>query len=338
MIMPVMHSEWVDCIMLSLRILGAFMILLLSAAYLTYVERKMIAAIQLRRGPNRVGIFGLLQPIADGLKLLHKETIFPFGAKRGLFIAAPLITFAMSFTAWSLIPIDKTRVFADISVGVLGILALSSLAVYGVALAGWASQSSYGILGAVRSVAQMISYEVSLGLVVASVLLWTGSANLTCIVEAQRTVWFVFPLFPMFVIFIISIFAETNRIPFDLPEAESELVAGYHVEYASIPFALFFLAEYANIILMSAFTVLLFLGGWLPPFECLSFIPGPVLFFSKTALMIFLFILARASLPRFRYDQLMSLGWKACLPFSLAWLILSAALLLALGWLPKGGG
>lgn len=327
--------EWQAFLLLSGRITLAILLLILCVAYLTYVERKIIAAVQRRRGPNVVGFFGLLQPFADALKLFHKETIFPTQAKKGLFLLAPVFTFVLSFMAWSVIPVGQGLVFSDISVGVLAVLALSSLAVYGLLMAGWASQSTYGILGALRSAAQMISYEVSLSLVIVSVLLWTGTLNLSQIVEAQKELWFVIPLFPMFVVFLIGIFAETNRAPFDLPEAEAELVAGYHVEYSSMPFALFFLAEYANMMLMSALTTVLFLGGWLPPMEILSWLPGPFWFFLKMSLILFLFIMVRATFPRFRYDQLMTIGWKVLLPFSLGWVILTAGFLLIIGKLPQ---
>ena len=331
-----MLSEWGDVILLTGRVALAVVALLLCVAYLTYVERKVIAAIQLRRGPNVVGVFGLLQPFADAIKLLHKETIFPSLSKKTLFLLAPVVTFVLSFMAWAVIPIDAGVVFADINVGVLYIMAISSLAVYGLIIAGWASQSTYALLGALRSAAQMISYEVSLGLVIISVLLCTGSLNLTRIVEAQKDLWFMVPQFPMFIVFLISIFAETNRTPFDLPEAEAELVAGYHVEYSSMPFALFFLAEYANMILMSALTVILFLGGWYAPFGLFEFIPGAVWFLLKVSLILFLFIWVRASLPRFRYDQLMQLGWKVFLPFSLVWVMLTAGFLLFFNKLPHG--
>jgi len=327
-------SDFGELVFLVGRVGLAVVVLLLLVAYLTYVERKIIAAVQLRRGPNTVGIFGLLQPFADALKLLHKETIFPSLARKTLFLLAPMITFVFSFMAWAVIPVGAGLVFADISLGVLYIMAISSLAVYGLMMAGWASQSTYALLGALRSVAQMISYGISLGLVIVSVLLCAGSLNLTRIVEAQRDLWFVVPLFPMFVIFLISVFAETNRAPFDLPEAEAELVAGYHVEYTSMPFALFFLAEYANMVLMSAMATLLFLGGWLSPCVCLDFLPGPFWFCLKLSGVLFLFILVRASFPRFRYDQLMHLGWKVFLPFSFSWVILTAGVLLFLGKLP----
>ena len=335
---PFFEGAFAQLVLLAGQVLVAILALLIMVAYLTYVERKVIAAIQLRRGPNVVGPFGLFQPFADAIKLMHKETIFPEVSHKVLFLLAPVITFVLSLAAWAVVPIDAGLVFADINVGVLYLLAISSLAVYGVIIAGWASQSSYGLLGALRSAAQMISYEVSLGLVVVSVLLCVGSLNLTHIVEAQRDLWFVLPLFPMFVVFVISILAETNRAPFDLPEAEAELVAGYHVEYSSMPFALFFLAEYGSMILMSAFGTILFLGGWLPPFGLMTFIPGAVWFLLKVSFILFIFIWARASLPRFRYDQLMQLGWKVFLPFSLAWVMLTAGFLVFFDKLPLSAG
>jgi NADH-quinone oxidoreductase subunit H len=311
--------------------------LLIAVAYLTYVERKVIAAIQLRKGPNVVGAFGLLQPFADGIKLLFKETILPAGANRVVFIAAPMLTFVLAMVAWAVIPVGAGLVIADINVGVLFLFAISSLGVYGVIMAGWASNSKYPFLGALRSAAQMVSYEVSMGFVIISVLLCVGSLNLTDVVEAQRNIWFAVPHLPMFVIFFVSILAETNRAPFDLPEGESELVAGFFVEYSSMTFALFFLGEYANMILMSAMTAILFLGGWLPPFDIAPFnwIPGPIWFAAKIALVLFFFLWVRASYPRFRYDQLMRLGWKVFLPASLAWVVLTAGVLIAFGWLPE---
>ena len=289
-------------------------------AYLTYVERKVIGAMQLRRGPNVVGPFGLLQPIADGLKLFLKETIIPAGANRGVFIAAPCITFILALIAWAVIPFGDGLVLADINVGILYLFAISSLGVYGILMAGWASNSRYPFLGALRSAAQMVSYEVSMGFVIVTVLLVAGSLNLSDIVNAQRKIWFVVPLFPMAVIFFISTLAETNRHPFDLPEAESELVAGFNVEYSAMPFALFFLGEYANMILMAGLTTILFLGGWLPPLDIapLNWVPGPVWFAFKLALVLFCFLWMRATFPRYRYDQLMRLGWKVFLPVSLA--------------------
>jgi NADH-quinone oxidoreductase subunit H len=290
---------------------------------------------QLRKGPNVVGPFGLLQPLADGVKLFFKETILPAGANKVVFVMAPMLTFVLGLIAWAVIPFDYGIVLSDINVGILYLFAISSLGVYGVIMAGWASNSKYPFLGALRSAAQMVSYEVSMGFVIISVLICVGSLNLTDIVRAQENIWFVIPLLPMFVIFFISILAETNRSPFDLPEGESELVAGFFVEYSAMTFALFFLGEYANMILMSAMTTILFLGGWLPPFEFLSFIPGPIWFFAKIAAVLFCFLWVRATFPRYRYDQLMRLGWKVFLPFSLFWVVLTAGVVVAFDLLPK---
>ncbi len=318
------------------EILAVMVPLLVAVAYLTYFERKVMAAMQIRKGPNVVGPFGLLQPWADAVKLLFKETILPTGANKGVFLAAPMITFVLALIAWAVIPFDAGMVIANINVGVLYLFAISSLGVYGIVMAGWASNSRYAFLGALRSAAQMVSYEVSIGFVMISVLLCAGSLNLSAIVEAQKTVWFAVPLFPMFVIYFVSALAETNRHPFDLPEAEAELVAGYQVEYSSMPFALFFLGEYANMILMSGTTTVLFLGGWLPPLPIAPFtwIPGPLWFIIKIVVLLFVFVWVRATFPRYRYDQLMRLGWKVFLPFSLFWLVLTAGVLLVFGWLP----
>ena len=310
--------------------------LLVAVAYLTYFERKVIASMQLRKGPNVVGPFGLLQPLADGAKLFIKETILPSGANKILFAMAPMLTFILSLIAWAVIPFDAGMVLADINVGILYLFAISSLGVYGVIMAGWASNSKYAFLGALRSAAQMVSYEVSIGFVIITVLLCVGSLNLSAIVEAQKTVWFAIPLLPMFVIFFVSALAETNRAPFDLPEGESELVAGYFVEYSSMTFALFFLGEYANMILMSGMTAVLFLGGWLPPIDIAPFnwIPGPIWFFIKISLVLFCFLWVRATFPRYRYDQLMRLGWKVFLPLSLAWVVITAGVLIAFDIVP----
>ena len=312
-----------------LKILLLIIPLLLSVAYLTLAERKIIGWMQLRKGPNRTGFLGLLQPIADSLKLIFKEPIIPQGSDKILFLLAPIITFSLAMIGWAAIPID-TFVIANLNVGVMYILAVSSLGVYGVIIAGWASNSKYAFLGAIRSAAQMISYEIAIGLCIVCVLLTTGTLNLTEIINAQKDMPFYIDLllFPMFVVFFISILAETNRHPFDLPEAESELVAGYNVEYSSILFALFFLGEYANMILMSSFAVVLFMGGWLPPFklEFLNFVPGFVWFILKIMFCLFIFIWVRASIPRFRYDQLMRLGWKVFLPLTLIWVILIASI------------
>jgi NADH-quinone oxidoreductase subunit H len=315
--------------------------LLLAVAYLTFVERKVIGAMQLRKGPNVVGPFGLLQPMADGLKLFLKETILPSSANRAVFVIAPMVTFFLSLIAWAVIPFGEGLVLADINVGILYLFAISSLGVYGVIMAGWASNSKYAFLGALRSAAQMVSYEVSMGFVIITVLLCVGSLNLSEIVLAQQGPWgmlgwFWSPLFPMAVIFFVSTLAETNRHPFDLPEAEAELVAGYNVEYSAMTFALFFLGEYANMILMSAMTSILFLGGWLPPFDIAPFtwVPGPVWFAFKIAGCLFVFLWVRATFPRYRYDQLMRLGWKVFLPVSLAAVVIVAGVLIAFDLAP----
>ena len=317
--------------------------LLLGVAYLTLAERKVIGWIQLRRGPNVVGPFGLLQPIADGLKLFLKETVIPASANRVVFVLAPMITFILALIAWAVIPFGDGLVLADINVGVLYLFAISSLGVYGIIMAGWASNSKYAFLGALRSAAQMVSYEVSIGFVIITVLLAVGSLNLSDIVMAQNggiLHWHFLPLLPMFVVFFISALAETNRAPFDLPEAEAELVSGYNVEYSSMTFAMFFLGEYANMILMSGMTVVLFLGGWLPPFDMYPFtiVPGPIWFVLKIMAVLFLFLWVRATFPRYRYDQLMRLGWKVFLPLSLVFVVLTAGFLLVFDLLPVAGG
>ncbi|GEO36818.1 NADH-quinone oxidoreductase subunit H [Skermanella aerolata] len=324
-------------IIIVLQIVAIIVPLMVGIAYLTYAERKVLAAMQLRQGPNIVGPFGLLQPMADGLKLLGKETVIPAGANRMVFVFAPMLTFLLALIAWAVIPFDDGMVLADINVGVLYLFAISSLGVYGIIMAGWASNSKYAFLGGLRSAAQMVSYEVSIGFVIITVLLCVGSLNLSDVVNAQRTVWFAIPLLPMFVVFFISALAETNRAPFDLPEGESELVGGYNVEYSAMTFALFFLGEYANMILMSAMTSILFLGGWLPPFDIAPFnwIPGPIWFALKIAFVLFVFLWVRATVPRYRYDQLMRLGWKIFLPFSLFWVVLTAGVLVTFGWLPS---
>ena len=311
--------------------------LLIGVAYLTYAERKVLAAMQLRKGPNVVGPFGLWQPFADALKMLMKETIIPSGSNRLLFLMAPMLTFTLAMLAWAVIPVTEGWVAANINVGVLYLFAISSLGVYGIIIAGWASNSKYAFLGALRSAAQMVSYEVSMGFVLVTVLLCAGSLNLTDVVHAQRHLWFCIPLFPMFVVFFVSTLAETNRAPFDLPEGESEIVAGFFVEYSAMSFALFFLGEYANMILMSAMTTILFLGGWLAPFgvEPFTWVPGLIWFVLKICLCLFVFLWVRATFPRYRYDQLMRLGWKVFLPLSLAWLVITAGALVAFGWFPN---
>jgi NADH-quinone oxidoreductase subunit H len=318
------------------QIVAILVPLLLAVAYLTLAERKVIAAMQLRKGPNVVGPFGLLQPLADGLKLLVKETVIPSGANKVVFVLAPMVTFTLAIVAWAVIPFGPGLVLADINVGILYLFAISSLGVYGIIMAGWASNSKYPFLGALRSAAQMVSYEISIGFVIITVLLCVGSLNLTKVVEAQKDMWFALPLLPMFIVFFVSALAETNRAPFDLPEAEAELVSGYNVEYSSMTFALFFLGEYANMILMSGITTVLFLGGWLPPFDVVPFtlVPGPVWFALKISFVLFLFLWVRATFPRYRYDQLMRLGWKVFLPLSLLWVVVTAGVLVAFGWLP----
>ena len=342
-----MASFWDGYLWPGLIIVGQILLIILpimgAVAYLTLAERKVIAAMQLRKGPNVVGPFGLFQPVADGLKLLVKETVIPSGANRVVFILAPMLTFILALVAWAVIPFDAGWVLADINVGVLYLFAISSLGVYGIIMAGWASNSKYAFLGALRSAAQMVSYEVAIGFVIITVLMCVGSLNLTDVVMAQQGEgfwsWYWLPLFPMFIIFFISALAETNRHPFDLPEAEAELVAGYNVEYSSMTFALFFLGEYANMILMSGMTAVLFLGGWLPPFdiEPFTWIPGVIWFALKIALCLFVFLWVRATFPRYRYDQLMRLGWKVFLPFSLLWVALTAGALIAFDWLPNPG-
>ncbi len=317
--------------------------LLVGMALLTWYERKVLAAMMLRKGPNVVGPFGLLQPMADGLKLLMKETVIPSGANRAVFLFAPVLTFTLALVAWAVIPLGQSEsgiwVLSNINVGVLYLFAISSLGVYGIIMAGWASNSRYAFLGALRSAAQMVSYEVSIGFVMITVLIAAGSLNLSEIVLAQQGGfwnWYWIPLAPMFVVFFISALAETNRHPFDLPEAEAELVAGYFVEYSAFPFALFFLGEYINMIMMSGITAVLFMGGWLPPLDVwwLNWIPGPIWLALKIAFLLFVFIWVRATLPRYRYDQLMRLGWKVFLPLSLVAVVAYAGVLLYAGWLP----
>jgi NADH-quinone oxidoreductase subunit H len=317
-------------------------VLMGAMAYLTYAERRVLAAAQLRMGPNVVGPFGLGQPIADGIKLLFKETIIPSGANPFVFVMAPILTFVLALVGWAVIPFQPGLVLSNINVGVLYLFAISSLGVYGIIMAGWASNSKYAFLGALRSAAQMVSYEVSIGFVIVTVLLLAGSLNLSTIVDAQNGrfgmfSWFWLPLLPMAVVFFVSGLAETNRAPFDLPEGESEIVAGFFVEYSSMTFALFFLGEYMNMILVSGMTAVLFLGGWLSPipFAPFTWVPGIVWFMLKIAFILFLFLWVRASFPRFRYDQLMRLGWKVFLPLSLGYLVLVAGVLVGFGWLPQ---
>ena len=319
-----------------LKILGIVVPLLISVAYLTLAERKLMASMQRRRGPNVVGFMGLLQPLCDGLKLLLKEPVLPSSANTLIFLMAPVVTFLLSLIAWAAIPFNPGVVVADLNLGILYIFAVSSLGVYGIITAGWSSNSKYAFLGCLRSAAQMVSYEVSIGLIIICVILCVGSLNLTDIVLAQRQVWFVIPLFPLCFLFFISCLAETNRAPFDLPEAEAELVAGYNVEYSSMGFALFFLGEYANMILMSSLCAILFFGGWLPPFDFILFhwIPGGFWFAIKICFFLFCFVWIRAAFPRYRYDQLMTLGWKVFSPLSFAWAVFVAGILVAFDWLP----
>jgi NADH-quinone oxidoreductase subunit H len=320
---------------MALRAVLIIVPLLVAVAYFTLFERKVIASMQQRRGPNVVGFFGLLQPLADGLKLLLKETVLPSSANLAMFITAPIITFLLSLVGWAVLPFDENMVFADINIGILYIFAVSSLGVYGILISGWASNSKYAFLGALRSAAQMVSYEVSIGFILLNVILCVGSLNLTEIVLAQRNIWFCIPLFPLFLMFFVSALAETNRHPFDLPEAEAELVAGYYVEYSAMGFALFFLGESANILFMCSLTTILFLGGWQPPFSLFEALPlGPLWFSLKASLVLFLFIWVRVAYPRYRYDQLMRLGWKVFLPLSLAFLMTTAGMLIHFNILP----
>lgn len=313
------------------KIIALSVPLLLGVAFLTLAERKVMASMQRRKGPNVVGIFGIFQPIADGLKLLVKEPVLPSSANLVIFLFAPILTFLLSHVAWAVIPFDEGLVLSDLNVGILYIFAISSLGVYGIITAGWSSNSKYAFLGSLRSAAQMVSYEVSIGLILITVLLCVGSLNITEIVLAQEQIWFAIPLFPLMIMFFISCLAETNRAPFDLPEAEAELVAGYNVEYSSMSFALFFLGEYANMIVMSSLCSLFFLGGWLPPFNFLLFfwIPGIFWFALKIIIFLFIFIWVRAAFPRYRYDQLMRLGWKVLLPLSLGWVIFISGILIS---------
>nr|WDA66135.1 NADH dehydrogenase subunit 1 [Phymatolithon calcareum] len=320
-----------------LKFLTVVLPLIIAVAYMTLAERKVMAAMQRRKGPNIVGVFGLLQPLADALKLFVKETILPSSANLLIFIVAPILTFLLALLSWCVLPLGEGMVYSDINVGTLYILAISSLGVYGIIMAGWSSNSKYAFLGALRSAAQMVSYEVSVGLILINVLLCAGSLNFSEIILAQQSVWYLIPLFPAFIMFYISILAETNRAPFDLPEAEAELVAGYNVEYSAMGFALFFLGEYANMILMCSLATALFLGGWLPIFNIiiLNWISPAIWFSLKTTFLLFSFIWVRSSLPRYRYDQLMRLGWKIFLPLSLAWVFFVSGILISLNWLPQ---
>nr|WP_295736974.1 NADH-quinone oxidoreductase subunit NuoH [uncultured Acidocella sp.] len=329
MTMPFWDTDIGIVILTLLKTLALVVPLLIGVAYLTYFERKVMGAIQMRKGPNVVGPFGLWQPFADAIKMLMKETILPTGSDKVLFILAPMITFGLAIIAWAVMPVNNGWGIANINVGVLYLFAVSSLGVYGIIIAGWASNSKYAFLGALRSAAQMVSYEVSMGFVMVTVLILAGSQNLNDIVLAQKHLWFAIPLFPVFIIFFISGLAETNRAPFDLAEGESEIVAGFFVEYSSMSFGLFFLGEYANMILISGMTTTLFLGGWLSPipFAPFTMIPGPLWFIFKVLICLFVFVWVRATLPRLRYDQLMALGWKVFLPISLVYLVLVAGVM-----------
>lgn len=322
-------------IILSLiKILIIVVPLLISVAYFTLAERKILGAIQRRRGPNVVGVYGLLQPLSDGFKLLVKETVLPSNANKFIFIIAPIITFVISLMGWAIIPYDKYSVLSEINVGVLYLFAISSLGVYGIIMSGWASNSKYAFLGALRSAAQMVSYEVSIGFIIVTIVICCGSFNLQTIIESQRNTWFIVPFMPLFLMFFTSALAETNRHPFDLPEAEAELVSGYNVEYSAMGFALFSLGEYANMLLMSSLNVILFFGGWLPPLEILGFIPGSIWFGFKICFFVILYVWIRAALPRYRYDQLMGLGWKVFLPVSLTYLMLTFSILVSFNIMP----
>ena len=324
-------------IVIILKILSTTVPLLLAVAFFTVAERKIMGAIQRRRGPNVIGFLGLLQAIADGLKLLVKETILPSNSNIGIFLLAPVLSFILSIIGWAVIPFSDTVVLADINLGILYIFAISSLNVYGLILSGWASNSKYAFLGALRSTAQMISYEISIGFIVLSIAVCVGSFNLSEIILAQKEIWLFVPLFPLFVMFYVSMLAETNRHPFDLPEAEAELVSGYNVEYSAMTFALFFLGEYSNMLLMSALSAVLFLGGWLPPFNIfpLNILPLSIWFSFKVGIGAVFFILTRATLPRYRYDQLMHLGWKTFLPFAIGYLMFTVGILISFNWLPN---
>lgn len=327
----------IKILILVIKVLAIIVPVLIAVAFFTVAERKIMGAIQRRRGPNVIGFMGLLQALADGLKLFVKETTLPSNSNLVVFLLAPMLSFILSLISWAVIPFSHKIVVADINLGILYLFAISSLNVYGLLLAGWSSNSKYAYLGALRSAAQMISYEISIGFIVLTTVLCTGSFNLSNIVLAQTKTYFIIPLFPMFIIFYISMLAETNRHPFDLPEAEAELVSGYNVEYSAMTFALFFLAEYSNMLLMSSFASVLFLGGWLPLFNIfpLYLFPGSFWFSLKISIGAIFFIITRAALPRYRYDQLMQLGWKSFLPLSLSFIILTSSILISFNWLPN---
>lgn len=317
-----------------IKILLIIVPLLISVAYFTLAERKILGAIHRRMGPNVVGVYGLLQPLSDGFKLFVKETVLPSSANQLIFIVSPILTFIISLMGWAIIPFDKYSILSEMNIGILYLFAISSLGVYGIVMSGWSSNSKYAFLGALRSTAQMVSYEVSIGFIMITIVVCCGSFNLQEIIESQRELWFVVTFFPLFLMFFTSALAETNRHPFDLPEAEAELVSGYNVEYSAMGFALFSLGEYANMLLMSSINVILFFGGWLPPLAILGFIPGSFWFGLKICFFVILFVWMRAALPRYRYDQLMNLGWKAFLPISLSYLILTFTTLVSFNLLP----
>ena len=325
-----------NIILTLLKIISITVPLLISVAFFTVAERKIMGAIQRRRGPNVIGYIGLLQALADGLKLFVKETTLPSNSNIFIFILSPILAFILSLIGWAAIPFGHTIVLSDLNLGILYLLGISSLNIYGIVLAGWSSNSKYAYLGGLRSAAQMISYEISIGFTILSICACTGSLNLSKIILAQKEIWMIVPLFPLFVIFYISMLAETNRHPFDLPEAEAELVSGYNVEYSAMTFALFFLGEYANMLMMSALSSILFLGGWLPIFNIfpLYIVPGSVWFSLKVVIGVVFFIVTRATLPRYRYDQLMHLGWKCFLPLSIGYLVFTIGILISFNWLP----
>jgi NADH-quinone oxidoreductase subunit H len=317
-----------------IKILIIIIPLLIAVAYFTLAERKILGAIQRRRGPNVVGAFGLLQPLSDGLKLFAKESVIPSNANKFIFVISPLITFTISLMGWAVITYEKYSVLSELNVGILYLFAISSLGVYGIIMSGWSSNSKYAFLGALRSAAQMVSYEVSIGFIIVTIVICCGSFNLQTIIEAQKNIWFIVPFFPLFLMFFTSALAETNRHPFDLPEAEAELVSGYNVEYSAMGFALFSLGEYANMLLMSSLNSILFFGGWLPPLAIFGFVPGSIWFAIKVCFFVILFIWMRAALPRYRYDQLMNLGWKVFLPISITYFMLTFCILISFNILP----
>lgn len=323
----------IQYILILIKILIIIVPLLISVAYFTLAERKILGAIQRRRGPNVIGAFGLLQPLSDGFKLLIKETVMPSSSNKFIFILSPIITFVISLIGWSLIPYSKYAILSEVNVGILYLFAISSLGVYGIIMSGWSSNSKYAFLGALRSAAQMVSYEVSLGFIIITIVICCGSFNIQMIIESQKNIWYIIPFFPLFLIFFISGLAETNRHPFDLPEAEAELVSGYNVEYSAMGFALFSLGEYSNMLMMSSLNIILFFGGWLPLIT-LPFIPNSFWFGIKICVFVILFVAMRAGLPRYRYDQLMNLGWKGFLPISLGYLMLTFCILISFNIMP----